>query len=245
MTYTLIKYLCSSGIGPRRYCANLVFSGSVMVNDTISTDLLLTVDPEIDQIQIGDQKLRPFDRYVYLKANKPIGYVTTVSDERGRPIILDLLPKELADRRLYPVGRLDMQSSGLIVITDDGHLNNRLTHPRFMIEKEYETVLTASLKSSQITDITKGININGKPTGCVNIQRIDEPGQCKYAIIIREGRKHIVRRMMMAVGADVVSLKRVRIHTLTLGTLKEGSIEQISDIDLEGLKTLANRTRSP
>ena len=241
MIYTLIKYLCASGIGPRRYCAKLVFSGRVLVNGKISTDLLSNVDPENDQIQVGDRKLIPFDDHVYLKLNKPIGYVTTVSDELNRPIILDLLPKELTGRRLYPVGRLDIQSSGLIVMTDDGHLTNRLTHPRFMIEKEYETVLTASLKINQITAIIKGININGKPTGHVNIHQIDEPGQCKYTIIIREGRKHIVRLILLAVGANVVSLKRVRIHTLTLGALKEGCIERIPDKDLENLKTLAKQ----
>ena len=241
MTYTLIKYLCSSGIGSRRYCANLVFSGEVLVNGKISTNLLSNVDSEIDQVQVGEQKLTPFDDHVYLIINKPIGYVTTVSDEWNRPIILDLLPKELTGRRLYPVGRLDIQSSGLIVITDDGHLTNRLTHPKFMIEKEYETILTSPLGTNQISAIIKGININGKRTGRVNIQQIDETGQCKYSVIIREGRKHIVRLILLAVGANVVSLKRVRIHTLTLGALKEGCIEQISDIDLENLKTLANQ----
>ena len=241
MIYTLIRYLCSSGIGPRRYCANLVFSGRVLVNGKISTDLLSDVDPENDQIQVGDRKLIPFDDHVYLKVNKPIGYVTTVSDELNRPIILDLLPKELTARRLYPVGRLDIQSSGLLVVTDDGHLTNILTHPKFMIEKEYETILTSPLGPNQISAIVKGININGKRIGSVKIQQIDELGQCKYSVIIREGRKHIVRLILLAVGANVVSLKRVRIHTLTLGALKEGCIERIADKDLEDLKTLAKQ----
>ena len=241
MNYTLIKYLCSSGIGPRRYCANLVFSGEVFVNGKISTNLLANVDPDNDQIQVGDQRLIPLDDHVYLKVNKPIGYVTTVSDEWNRPIILDLLPKELTGRRLYPVGRLDVQSSGLIVITDDGHLTNILTHPKFMIEKEYETVLTSPLGTNQMSAIIKGININGKSIRSVKIQQIDELGQCKYRVIIREGRKHIVRLILLAVGAQVVSLKRVRIHTLTLGVLKEGCIEHIADKDLENLKTLAKQ----
>jgi len=218
----------------------LVFSGAVAVNGIISTDLLLIVDPDVDQIQVEGKKLIPFEKHVYLKANKPVGYVTTVSDELARPIILDLLPSEFKDRRLYPVGRLDMQSSGLIVITDDGSLTNRITHPRFMMEKEYEIILAAPLKSSQLTAITQGIRINGKSTGYMNIQTTGRLDQCKYSIIIKEGRKHIVRRVMMAVGANVASLKRVRIHTLTLGTLKEGCVERISDSDLAGLKTLAN-----
>ena len=235
---TLIKFLCSSGIGARRYCARLVFSGAVRVNGKVSTELLLHVDPDIDQIEVSGQKLINPPGNIYLKANKPVGYVTTVSDEFQRPIILDLLPTQFIGRRLYPVGRLDMKSSGLILITNDGDLTNRLTHPKFMIEKEYEIIVTSILNSNQLSAIRQGINVNGRLIEHVKIHAIGPPSECKYRIVIKEGRKHIVRIMMMAVGMNVVSLKRVRIHTLTLDDLKEGCIEEISDRDISDLKNV-------
>jgi 23S rRNA pseudouridine2605 synthase len=169
--------------------------------------------------------------------NKPAGIITTTSDERGRQTVLDILPEKYRRQRLYPVGRLDKDSTGLLLFTNDGELTYRLTHPRFEHEKEYLLQIDGVLKPDEKRKLEKGLSLEDGMTYPVVIKEIKSPPPFNYSITTHEGRKREVRRMLASLGYRVLALKRIRMGSLNLGNLREGAARELTSTEVRALMT--------
>ena len=234
-TKPLLKALTKAGIGSRRWLAYAIKQGRVKVNGEIAEDFRQPVDVETDRISISGQPvdLKP-RQLVYLLLNKPPGIMSTTSDERGRRTVLDILPEKYRHLRLYPVGRLDKDTTGLLLLTNDGELTNRLTHPRFGHTKEYMISIAAKLKPEERRKLEQGIELEDGITHPAIIKEVESP-PFTYSITIHEGRKRQVRRMFDSLGHPVLALKRVRLGSLNIGKLKEGELRELSIKEVKAL----------
>jgi 23S rRNA pseudouridine2605 synthase len=234
-TKPLLKALTEAGIGSRRWLADAIKQGRVKVNGEIAEDFRQPVTVEVDRISISGQPVDIKPRQlVYLILNKPQGIMSTTSDERGRRTVLDILPEKYHHLRLYPVGRLDKDSTGLLLLTNDGELTNQLTHPRFEHEKEYLVSIDGKLKPDEKRKLEQGIELEDGPTYPATVKEIEAP-PFNYSITIHEGRKRQVRRMFDSAGHTVLALKRVRLGNLNLGKLKEGELRELSAKEVKAL----------
>ncbi|MBD86423.1 MAG: pseudouridine synthase [Chloroflexi bacterium] len=232
---SLVKYLVSAGIGSRRRSASLIMEGQVFVNGSQILNLNYAVDPR-DSIKVNGLKLeKPVNEKIYILLNKPRGYLSAVNDQRGRQTILDLVPKNLRFPGLVPAGRLDLYSSGLMVLSNDGEFVNKITHPRYEVEKEYEVLLDATLSETDKKKLVKGIMIE---SGIAKIQSIrgKSPSSPQYNLILIEGKKREIRLLMSALGRNVRRLKRIRIGNFELGELSVGSVQRISEQEVKLFK---------
>ncbi|MBA3826730.1 MAG: rRNA pseudouridine synthase [Ktedonobacterales bacterium] len=217
----LQKYLAHAGIASRRAAEDLITAGAVTVNGIIAT-LGTRVDPVHDVVLVRGQRVQPVADTTTVALNKPVGYISSSADPEGRPIIADLLPQRLQDLRLVPVGRLDADSEGLILLSNDGTLTLQLTHPRYEKEKEYHALLSDPVSDEALAELRRGVVLmteNQRPTAPARVWRVRapaEPGQHWVAVVLHEGRKRQVRHMFSAVGARVERLIRVRIGRLRL-----------------------------
>lgn len=175
--------------------------------------------------------------HVYLMLNKPPDYITTVSDEMGRRTVLDLIPARLKAPGIHPIGRLDRDTSGLLLLTTDGDLTHALTHPRFEIEKEYWLRSAAPLTDQQVAQLRSGVEIDGEARRPLRLRRLIDAEPFQTSITIREGRNRQVRRMLEAVGARVTSLRRMREGPLTLGELPEGAVRALTRDEVAALRS--------
>lgn len=227
-TKPLLKALSEAGVGSRRRLADAIKRGRVKVNGRVAEDFRQLVNVRDDRVTINGQPvdLQP-SQLVYLMLNKPKGIMSTTSDERGRKTVIDILPEKYRQLRLYPVGRLDKDTTGLLLLTNDGDLTNRLTHPRFEQEKEYLVYIGDKLKPEEKRRLEQGIELEDRLTHPAIIKEI-QASPFNYSIVIHEGRKRQVRRMFESVGHPVLELKRVRIGKLKLGNLKEGEVRELS-----------------
>lgn len=226
---SLLKALTEAGAGSRRRVADAIMRGSVRVNGAVVSDLRYAVDIEKDRITVDGQKvdIKP-KQLIYLMLNKPAGVLSTVRDERGRKTVIDILPAKYRDIGLHPVGRLDKDSTGLLLLTNDGDFTYRLTHPKFEKEKEYLLQIGGILKSHEISALKKGVELEDGMThgAVVKLNRSTPP--FNYSITLHEGRKRQVRRMFAALGYRVIALQRVREGSITLGELGEGCVRDLS-----------------
>jgi len=231
----LLKALTESGVGSRRRIADAIKSGRVEVNGEPVENFRHPVNPETDSVSVYGKTvdLKP-RRTIYLMVNKPVGILTTTSDERGRRTVLDILPEKYRHLRLYPVGRLDKDSTGLLLLTNDGDLTYRLTHPKFEHDKEYLIHIEGSLKPEEKRKLEKGIELEDGMTYPVIIKDIKSP-PFNYSIITHEGRKREVRRMLANLGYRVLALKRIRMGNLNLGNLREGAIRELTSEEVRAL----------
>jgi 23S rRNA pseudouridine2605 synthase len=229
-TKPIIKALTEAGLGSRRRMTEVIKRGGVEVNGRAVESYNHPVDVARDRVRIDG---RPVDlkapETVCLMLNKPEGVVSTASDEKGRPTVLDLLPEKYRGLRLYPVGRLDKDTTGLILLTNDGDLTYRLTHPRFEQEKEYLVEIKGGLKPEEIRRLERGLLLEDGPTHPARVKRMPADGPFNYSLTIHEGRKRQVRRMFERLGHPVLSLKRVRLGGLALGDLKEGEVRRLTE----------------
>jgi 23S rRNA pseudouridine2605 synthase len=234
-TKPLLKALTEAGIGSRRWLADAIKQSRVKVNGDTAEDFRQPVDVETAHISINGQPidLKP-RQLVYIMLNKPKGIMSTTSDERGRRTVIDILPEKYRHLRLYPVGRLDKDSTGLLLLTNDGELTNRLTHPRFEHEKEYLVSISGNLKLEEKRKLEQGIELEDGLTHPAVIKEVDLP-PFNYSITIHEGRKRQVRRMFETLGHPVLALKRIRLGSLNLGRLKEGEIRELSAKEVKTL----------
>lgn len=234
-TKPLLKALAEAGIGSRRWLADAIKQGRVKVNGEIAEDFRQPVNVEVDRISISGQPidLKP-KQLMYLILNKPKGIMSTTSDERGRRTVIDILPEKYRLLRLYPVGRLDKDSTGLLLLTNDGELTNRLTHPRFEHEKEYLVSISGKLNTGEKRKLEQGVEIEDRLTYPAIVKEIKAP-PFNYSITIHEGRKRQVRRMFDSLGHPVLELKRVRLGSLNLGKLKEGETRELSVKEIKAL----------
>ena len=230
------KFLENCGVGSRRYSDELIKQGKVKVNGKIAT-LGQEIDERKDCVVSEGKKLALKNKNAYYIMNKPKGYVCTVKDDLGRKTVMDLLPKNAG--RVVPVGRLDYDSEGLLIFTDDGELVNRLTHPRNEVPKTYVLKVEGEVTEAMLNKIRNGVEVDGKLTKKCNISVTDKTDKfTKLAITITEGRNRQVRKMFEAVGKEVVFLKRIKIGDLKLTGLDRGSCRPLSKYEIDYLKNL-------
>ncbi len=231
----LIKALAQAGVGPRRQLVDAIRQGRVKVNGKVVEDFRYPLNVETDHVSIDKQPvdLRP-RQAVYLLLNKPKGVLSTTSDERGRRTVLDILPEDYRHLRLHPVGRLDKDSTGLLLLTNDGELTHRLTHPSFEHEKHYLVSINARLPASEKRRLEQGLELGDGTTHRAIVKEV-QAKPFNYSITIHEGRKRQVRRMFQHLGHRILALKRVRMGSIQLGGLREGEIRELSAQEVQAL----------
>ncbi len=222
----LQKYIASCGVASRRAAEAMIADGQVEVNGSTVREMGTQVGPG-DEVTVWGRKIEPEARKRTLAYCKPIGEVTTASDPQGRPTVLDRF-RDFPER-LYPVGRLDFDSEGLLLLTNDGELTQRLTHPRHEVEKTYVARLSGKVGEEELRLLRSGILLDGRLTAPaeVTVLRCDA-FSTELSFIIREGRNRQIRRMAEAVGHEVVALRRVAYGPVTLGTLKRGEWRELT-----------------
>ena len=233
---SLISFLTSSGLGSRRYCFELVVGGSVRINGKVVDQASAQVNAAVDEITARGQTIALPKRKVYLKLNKPLGVISTVSDDLGRKTVMDFVPVQYSKYRLYPVGRLDSETSGLMIITNDGNLANFLTHPKYEIQKEYQILVDRVLNDGEIFDLQTGVEIKGYRTSPCKIVRLRKRAEPWYSVTIHEGKKRELRLMFLTVGCEIKRLRRVRIGRLKIGDLQVGRSEELTSKELDLLQ---------
>ena len=231
----LQKVLARVGIGSRRVCENLIADGRVTVNGAIA-DLGRRVDPDSDEVEIDGVAVGVKPGLVHYLLNKPAGVVTTADDPQGRPTVIELVPVE---PRVFPVGRLDMDTEGLLLLTNDGALTHRLTHPSYGVEKEYIAHLEGSPTRAELRRLREGIELEDGLTAPAEAALL-APGVIR--LTIHEGRNRQVRRMCDAVGHPVIRLVRSRIGPLADRRLKPGQWRSLTTAELRALETAASQS---
>jgi 23S rRNA pseudouridine2605 synthase len=223
----LVKYLAHAGVASRRAAEELIAAGKVTVGGEVMTDPARDVDESSD-VRVNGKPVAPEPREVWA-VNKPAGVVSTASEPSKRKAVTELVASE---RRLYPVGRLDADSTGLILLTNEGELANRLTHPRYGVPKTYRVRLARPTSESDLDRFRQGITLEDGPTAPAEVER---RGDREIEVTIREGRKRQVRRMVEAVGNQVESLRRIRIGSLDLGELRQGEARLLEEGEIAAL----------
>lgn len=233
----IIRLLTGAGIGSRRKLTAIIKRGGIAVNGEVVESFNHPVDPAADVITI-DGKLVSVaaEPPVYLMLNKPAGIISSTGDTRGERTVLDILPGKYCNIRLYPVGRLDKDSTGLVLLTNDGDLTYRLTHPRFEQEKEYTVRTDQELKPEDRTALEQGVSLDDGRTSPARVEALRHP-PLSYSVTIHEGRKRQVRRMFASLGYRVLELRRVRFGSLRLGMLPEGDVRELTRSEIRSLKT--------
>lgn len=230
----LHKRIAASGVSSRRAAEELIAQGRVRVNGEVVTGMGIKVS-DSDQIEVDGQPLPALHRPIVLAMNKPTGYITTLSDPFRRRTVAELLPA--MDAVVKPVGRLDFDSEGLLLFTNDGLLAARLTHPRYGIEKEYLALVQGEPTDRDLERLRTGIPIEGKRTSHAVVERLEEiRGNVRLRFVLHEGRKRQIRLMCQAVGRPVLELKRVRVGSINLGRLPKGRCRILTAEETEGLR---------
>mgnify|MGYP000003670805 CR=1 FL=1 len=230
----LQKYLASCGVASRRKCEELILDGKVEVNGVVVTELGTKVKPNEDAVRYNGTIVKLDDEKIYILLNKPIGYVTTVKEQFGRDMVLDLVK---VNKRIVPVGRLDMYTSGALILTNDGEFVNKLTHPSHEIDKTYNVTLKGIVTKEEIENLKNGVEIDDgyvtKPAK-VKILKIDEEKRIsRVQITIHEGKNRQVRKMCDAIGMKVLALHRCKIGNLDVKDLKLGEWRYLSRREIE------------
>ena len=221
---TLLKYLTECNLGSRRTLA-----------DAIAENFKQAIDPAKDHITFDKQPVKRIETTICMMLNKPASIIATTSDEIDRKTVLDLIPEKYSSLRLYPVGRLDKDSTGLLLLTNDGQLTYQLTHPKFEHEKEYFVAIKGSLKHNEKQKLQKGIDLSDGKTYPAIIRSLKNRPPFNYSITIHEGKKRQVRRMFEELGHPVFALRRIRMGKLRLGNLKEGEVRELSRAEIDSL----------
>ncbi|MCI5124492.1 MAG: rRNA pseudouridine synthase [Candidatus Electrothrix sp. AR5] len=233
MTERIQKIIAHAGICSRRKAEEYIAQGRVKVDGKPVTQPGLKVDPEQVVITVDGKPLQE-EKKIYILLHKPRGYVTTMSDPQGRPIVTDLLPE--IQERLFPVGRLDLDSEGALLLTNDGALTNQVLHPRFEVNKTYQATVRNLPKKSDLQRLEQGIVLDGKKTWPAQLRVLKKKKDAAVIeIIIHEGKKRQVRKMFQAVGHPVIRLKRTAYGRLLLENLPEGSYRFLDQIDIKKL----------
>jgi len=218
----LQKYLSMAGYASRRKSEEYILAGRVRVNNIVVTELGTRVDPQKDHVVVDGKLIALEQDLVYIALNKPRGYVSSCK-QQNEPIILDLID---IPERVYPVGRLDKDSCGLLLLTNDGRLHHRLSHPSFDHEKEYEVMVTNPIPDGALRHMEKGLPMMGTKTRPAKIKRLSAR---RFRIVLKEGKNRQLRRMVRKVGSQVILLRRVRVANIRLGRLAEGTWRYLSE----------------
>jgi len=231
--------LISKSLGvTRREARALIASGAVKVNDKLVKNAAFKVDPSLDRIEVKGEPIQ-YEEKIYLVLNKPKGYLSTTEEDADYPSFLELIP-EYAHRKPFAAGRLDVDASGLLLVTDDGELAHRITHPKWKVPKTYEVLLEKPLSADQIEKIKRGPLLEGKPAGVKDLKANE--GDYAARITVTEGRHHLVKRIFAAVGNRVLELKRTAVGPLELGDLEEGYWRALTPEEVKKLKEAVKLT---
>jgi 23S rRNA pseudouridine2605 synthase len=246
----LARFLAHAGIASRRHAEELIAAGRVQVNGVIVTTQGTRINPDTDTVLVDGNPVRSTSKYVYILLHKPIGYVSTANDPQGRPIVLDLLPAELRTLRVYPVGRLDIDTSGLLLLTNDGDFSLHLTHPRYSMQKHYQALVRGCPSESALAELRSSVTITEDEgrrhkTAPAQVSLLRKAGtNCWLSLTIHEGRKRQVRRMLAAIGHPVLELSRVGVGPLALGDLPVGKWRYLNDKEVKALQSYPQTSRS-
>ena len=241
MEERLQKYMARCGVASRRKCEELILSGKVKVNNSTITELGFKVDSNNDIVIYDGKIIKPEEKKVYIMLNKPEGYITSVKDEKNRKTVIDLVD---VSERIYPIGRLDYDSSGLILLTNDGDIYNKIIHPRVEVNKKYIALCKGVFTKEEIRRFENGIDIGGYITAKAKINLIDKEidknnnVNSLVEIIIHEGKNRQIRRMCKALNHEVLTLKRVSIGDIKLGYLKRGQWRELTKEELDYINSL-------
>ncbi len=229
----LQKFLAHAGVASRRMAENFIKQGRVAVNNNIITDMGIIVT-NADKVTVDGNLVKSEEEKIYIMLNKPIGYVSSAKDQFGRQTVLDLVSD--INSRLYPVGRLDYDTSGLILLTNDGDFTYKLTHPKHEVNKVYEALIIGAPQKNEIEMFEKGLEIEGYMTSPAKIEIRNVAGnKALVHITIHEGKNRQVRKMCEAIGHNVLSLKRISIGSIALGDLPEGKWRKLTAVELHSL----------
>ncbi len=232
----LQKFLADAGIASRRKCEEYIDMGRVEVNGQTVREPGFIVDPYVDKVKYMGKPVRSSGKKVYIMLNKPPGCVCTCKDEKGRDTVMKYV-KDATKERLYPVGRLDFMTEGLLLLTNDGELANRLTHPRHRIEKKYIAVIDSTITEEEIERLSTGILLDGRKTNPAVFKVVKaEANRTEILCVITEGRNRQIRRMFEEIGKNAVYLKRVGVGKISLGNLKSGKYRFLTDEEINQLK---------
>lgn len=218
----LNKYIASCGICSRRKADELIASGKVKINDIVVTNLGEKVNNE-NVVKVDNKIIQKEEKKVYIALNKPRGYVTTNSDEYNRKNVIDLINEDV---RVYPIGRLDMDTEGLLILTNDGEFSNKVMHPKNKIEKTYIVTTDTNVTNNQIEELRNGVDIGDYITRPAKVKR---EGKDKIKITISEGKNRQIRRMCEAVNINLLNLRRIQVGNINLGTLQSGKYRYLTE----------------
>lgn len=233
----LQKFMADAGIASRRKCEEFITAGRVLVNGQPAT-LGMRVDPDRDDVRFDGKLVESSISHVYIMLNKPAGCVSTCSDDKGRKTVLDYLPD--IHTRVFPIGRLDYNTEGLLLLTNDGEFANMLTHPRHSVPKKYLVVIEGTIEPIDVRRLQSGITIDGQRTAPAVFRVLHEqPERTELLCIIREGRNRQIRKMFEAVSKKVLYIKRVAIGDLRLGDLKKGQYRRLGASEIDKLRRQA------
>lgn len=230
----LQKYLANAGVASRRACEKLIENGEITINGNVAV-----IGDKVEDGDVVEYNGKVIDlpsEYIYLMLFKPVGVITTASDERGRKTVLDLID---IDERIYPVGRLDLNTSGLLLLTNDGELANRLTHPRFQVDKTYKAIVKGEITEDKLQQLRDGVMLEDGMTAPAKARVSKYDGENSYVeITIHEGKNRQVRRMFEAVGHQVRGLRRVKVGNLSIKDMERGQYRHLTQEEVSYLKNL-------
>ncbi|RKD34537.1 pseudouridine synthase [Thermohalobacter berrensis] len=233
----LQKFMAKCGVASRRKSEKIILDGRVKVNGKVITELGYKVNPDKDIVKVDNRLIKLEDEKVYIALNKPVGYVTTVSDQFNRPTVIDLIKG--VKQRIYPIGRLDYDTSGLLILTNDGDLTYKLTHPKHEVVKTYIAQIKGIPNEVELKKFREGIEIDGRITAKAKIKVLKKYNSTSIVEIqIHEGRNRQIRKMCEKINHPVVKLKRIKIGNLILGNLKEGNWRYLNKSEIKYLKNL-------
>lgn len=232
----LQKYIADCGVASRRKAEELIKQGRVKVNGTVVTEMGTKVG-DADLVEVDGKGIKPENKKVYILLNKPAGYVTTAKDQFGRPTVLDLLKG--VRERVFPVGRLDYETTGLLILTNDGDFTYKMTHPKHEIEKTYVATIEGVPTNEEISRFEKGLMIDNYITAPAKLKILSQNNRnCVVEVTIHEGKNRQVRKMCETIGHPVLTLKRISLGKLSLGNLAEGSWRELSQQEVKSLLEL-------
>lgn len=236
MEERLQKYMSSCGVASRRKCEEIILAGKVKVNGILVNEVGVKVNPLKDIVEYDGQIIRKEENKVYIMLNKPEGYISSVKDEKGRATILDIVKVK---ERIYPIGRLDYDSSGLLLLTNDGEIYNKIIHPRVEIMKRYIAVVKGEITEKDIKKFEIGIDIGGYITAPAELKVISfDKDVSTIEIGIHEGKNRQIRKMCAALNHEVLSLKRIAIGEIKLGYLKRGEYRNLNNDEIAYINSL-------
>ena len=239
----LQKFLASTGLGSRRHCEEYIETGRVTIDGETVSELGAKVDPETQVICVDGERVRLQPRRYYL-LNKPTGFLCTNNDPAGRRRVIDLFPNE--GQRLFTVGRLDENSEGLILVTNDGAMAERLAHPRYKVPRTYHVQVVGNPPREKLDELRKGVRFKEGVFRVSGLKYLRKQGKSTFLeLTLHEGQNREIRRMMARIGHKVIQLIRVRFGPLNLGKLKSGEYKRLTDWELKKLREMMNQKHSP